>query len=245
MLRCPSCHSNFEAQSAQVENVCPHCGLITALAPEVRPAEITPAAAQHAAPEIWPAEEARSGGISLSGRPGVLRWTKNVAVRFSGRTCPQCGHTVARGALACPYCGRILKPQSAPARTELSVVLRKMLLAAILFIGLPAAVIVFILVVCAPEEGDVAGKGPKQQPSATATDRNGTGPTRPDGARPGRRGPRSALSSMRAWVYGLLHGGASVPAKPALENPDDGTRDAQSPPAGAGNGNQVKPDPAR
>jgi hypothetical protein len=223
--------------------VCPHCGLITALAPEVRPAEITPAADHHAVSEVWPAEEARSGGISLSGRPGVLRWTKNVAVRLSGRICPQCGQATSRGALACPHCGRNLKPQSASGRTELGVALRKMLLAATLFIGLPAAVIVFILVVCAPDEADVARKPPKQQPSATATDRSSAAPERSDAARSG--GPRSALRSLRAWMHGLLHGDAGAPAKPSLENPDDGTRDAQSPPPRTGNGNQVKPDPTR
>jgi hypothetical protein len=121
-------------------------------------------------------------------------------------------------------------------------VLRKMVLAATLFIGLPAALIVFVLVVCAPDEGDIADNAPKLQPSATATDRDGATPEQPDRARPERRRP---LSALRAWLHGLLHGGTGVPPKAALENSDDGAREAQGPRAGAGNGDQVKPDSAR
>ena len=100
-------------------------------------------------------------GFSLSGHAGTLRWTKNVAVRLTRSLCPGCGQKVGKKMSACPHCGRLLKKGSEPASGKFIAALRKMLIAATVFIGLPAGVIVFVLVVCAPKGGEVGTNTPR------------------------------------------------------------------------------------
>jgi hypothetical protein len=119
-----------------------------------------------------------------------------------------------------------------------------MLLAATLFIGLPSAVIVFVLVVCAPEGADLA-KAPKGRPAAQGAAAPAAQPSQPEVARPQRRTPLSVLRSLRDKLRGTEHGGGSVPAKPSLQKTSDGPASTNVPAVGTGNSNQVKPDAAR
>jgi hypothetical protein len=235
MVHCPKCDASFEAQDqTHAETVCPRCGAT--------------GAATSGAP-VAVAADSRGGGFSLSGRPGILRWTKNVAVRLVRSVCPVCGQKIGPGMPACPHCGCALKKSPAPPSGELGPALRKMLIAATVFIGIPAAIIVFILVVCAPEGGDVApkaGRPPRPAPIAERTEPPSAQPQKADAERPESKGSlRSVLRSVRDRLRGSEHGSSSVPAKTSLEKPGQGPSDSNVPPVGTRDGQQVKPDPAR
>jgi uncharacterized C2H2 Zn-finger protein len=253
MVHCPKCDAIFEEQeNACTETACPRCGGIVRMTAAVEPADRAAGlrSTGHedgAHPSLTNASH--RSGFSLSGRPGILRWTKNVAVTLTSSVCPGCGHKVSPRLSACPRCGRLLKKGSAPASGGFGSTVRKMLIAATVFIGLPAAVIVFVVVVCAPEAGDV-GTNPRRPVPA---DRGAPRPTLP-GAEPQRanadrkaehRSPLSALRSIRDRLRGAEHGGSSVPATTPLEKTGDGVGDAHVPPVGTRNSEQVKPDPIR
>ncbi len=247
MLHCPKCDAIFETHDdACAETACPRCGGMVRTADPIRSIPENPARRATTSHDDFAhfsiAADSRRRGFSLTGRPGILHWTKNVAVRLVRSACPDCGRNVGKGMSVCPQCGRALKKNSAPAPREFGRVLRKMLFAAIVFIGLPAAVIVFVLVVCAPEEDNVGANAPRQAPAGTVGQR-----VLPPSAEPQKphRSPLSVLRSMRAWLRGAEHGGGGAPAKTPLEKPGDGGNDPHVPPVGPGNGEQVKPDPTR
>jgi hypothetical protein len=240
MLHCPKCDAIFEAhENAQVETSCPRCGRVVSKAATnwsvPQKAGRDGAAAPDDGEHFLFTDDSRGRGFSLAGRPGILRWTKNVAVRLVTSVCPGCGHTVRKGQPACPHCGRSLAKSPAPVSSELGLVLRKMLLAAAVFIGVPAAVIVFVLVVCAPKGSDV---GP---PAARVADAK---PQQADVDQPAeRRGPRWALRSLRKWLRGPNHGSSS-PAKGSIGETGDGAEKSALP-AGARNSDPAKPDATR
>jgi hypothetical protein len=244
MIHCPKCDALFEAHDdARPDTACPRCGCIVRKAAATGAALKTPdrngaVATDHIA-DFGVMGHSGGSGFSLSGRPGILHWTKNVAVRLTRSVCPGCRHQVARGMCTCPNCGRTLRKSSPPAPREFGSVLRKMLVAATVFIGFPAAVIVFVLVVCAPEEGDVGANAPRTAPAAPVAQRA----TAPSAER--HRSPFSMLRSIRAWLHGAEHDSGSSPAKAPLEKPGDGVSDPHVPPVGTRNGEQVKPDPTR
>ncbi len=154
MTHCAKCDAVFEMDDSPAGTTCPRCGAVAAVhRPDVvaQPAPAAPATPNHGGADFWFDDRSSKGAFSLSGRPGILRWTKNVAVRLTSAVCPQCGRKVTRGGHACPFCGQVLRKNAAAAgSSDFSAAIKKMLLAATLFIGLPAAVIVFVLVVCAP-----------------------------------------------------------------------------------------------
>ena len=239
----------FEAPlDACAETACPRCGRIVPVTAAVRSERHNPSSggfdAHDDIPHFLSADGSHGGSFSLSGQPGILRWTKNVAVRLVNSVCPNCGHKVGRAMPACPHCGHVLRKNSAPVSGEFGRVLRKMLIAATVFIGFPAGVIVFVLVVCAPKGGDVGFNAPRPAPASPG------GPSvTPQKANANADAPhRTALSVLRAIrdrLRGSDHGPSSVPAKPSLEKTGDGVRDAHVPPMGTRDGQQVKPDPAR
>jgi ribosomal protein L37AE/L43A len=253
MLHCPKCDAIFEEQeNACTETTCPRCGSIIRTSAAAGSADLTGGVGSSGHEEgahLSFTHASQGSGFSLSGRPGILRWTKNVAVTLITSVCPGCGHKVSTRSSACPHCGRLLKKGSAPASTEFGSTLRKMLLAATVFIGLPAAVIVFVVVVCAPEGSDLGTDAQRSVPA----DRLAPRATLP-GAEPQKanavgkaehRSPLSALRSIRDRLRGAEHGGSSVPAKAPLEKAGDRVGDAHVPPVGTRDGEQVKPDPIR
>jgi predicted nucleic acid-binding Zn-ribbon protein len=245
MTHCANCEAVFETDDSPAGTTCPRCGAVAAVhRPNVvaQPAPGAPATPNHGGADFWFDDGPSKGGFALSGRPGILRWTKNVAVRLTSAACPRCGRKLARGSAACPSCGQVLRKDAAAASSDFGAAIKKMLLAATLFIGLPAAVIVFVLVVCAPEGADVA-KAPKGRPAAA---QGAAAPVaQPEVARPQRRTPLSVLRSLRDKLRGTEHDGGSVPAKPSLEKTSDGPTNTNVPAVGTGNGNQVKPDAPR
>jgi hypothetical protein len=244
MTHCAKCDAVFEMDDSPAGTTCPRCGAVAAVhrpALVSQPAPAAPATPNRGGADFWFDDGSSKGGFSLSGRPGILRWTKNVAVRLTSAVCPHCSRKVARGSAACPFCGQILRTA---ASSDFGAAIKKMLLAATLFIGLPAAVIVFVLVVCAPEGADVA-KAPKTRPAAGAAQGAAAQPAPAEAARPQRRTPLSVLRSLRDKLRGTEHDGGSVPAKPSLEKASDGPTNTNVPAVGAGNGNQVKPDAPR
>ncbi len=250
MMHCAKCDAVFEVGEGPAGTVCPRCGAVAAPdAPTLTVVTTAPAAPitpNHGEADFWFDDGSSKGGMALKGRPGTLRWTKNVAVRLTHSVCPHCGRKIARGSQACAYCGQMLK-RSSGGSSDLGAALKKMLLAAMLVIGLPAALIVFVLVVCAPQGGDVQ-KAPKGSPPAAAKGggavQSGGQPASGEEAKP-RRTPLSVLRSLRDKLRGTEHDGGSVPAKSSLEKTSDGTAKANVPVVGSGNGNQVKPDSAR
>jgi hypothetical protein len=250
MIHCPKCDAMFEARDgALAETACPHCGRIVAAAPLTSSDSKTPTsdlfAANHGGADFWFAEDAKKrSGFSLLGHPGLLHWTKNVAVRLSSSVCRGCGQKIPRGISACPHCGRAPKKSSVPKSTGFGAVLRKMVLAATVFIGLPAAVIVFVLVVCAPEGGDANAPQPAR---AGIAQRSGAPSGEPDESDAGvpRRGPLAGLRSIRAWLRGAEHRSSGVPAKTPLEKAGEGPSQPHVPPMGTRDREQIKPDPVR
>ena len=259
-IHCPSCRTIFEPRAdGRGEAECPYCGRIFKVAAASETASYTPApvaaapAAKEAVTVLPPTETVRGGQISLQGRPGILRWTKNVAVRFTHAACSGCGRNVAKRASVCPFCGQALKKSDVPASVGFGSALRMMAIAALVFIGIPAAIIVFILVVLAPEGGDVAPKA--RRPVAAKPLPKNPGSPNPElqaGAKSGKadesqatrgRGPLSVLRSLRDRLRGTEHGSSSVPAKAPLQKAGDGASDAHVPPVGPGDSQQVKPDP--
>jgi hypothetical protein len=243
MIHCANCDAIFEAHDSPAGTTCPRCGAVAAVHRPDRasqPAPAAPLTPNHGGADFWFEEGSSKDRFSLSGRPGILRWTKNVAVRFTTAVCPHCGRKVARGSAACPFCGQALK-RDAAGSSDFAAAIKKMLLAATLFIGLPAGVIVFVLVVCAPQGANVA-KAPKARRGAGAAQGAAAQPASPEAAPPQRRTPLSVFRSMRDKLRGTEHDGGSVPAKPALEKTSDGPTNTNVPAVGTGNGNQVKPD---
>jgi len=248
MTHCAKCDAVFEMDDSPAGTTCPRCGAVAAVhrpALVSQPAPAAPTTPNRGGADFWFDDGSSKGGFSLSGRPGILRWTKNVAVRLTSAVCPHCSRKVARGSAACPFCGQVLRKNAAAAgSSDFSAAIKKMLLAATLFIGLPAAVIVFVLVVCAPEGADVA-KAPKTRPAPGAAQGVAAPAAQPEAARPQRRTPLSVLRSVRDKLRGTEHDGGSVPAKPSLEKTSDGPANTNVPTVGTGNGNQVKPDAPR
>jgi hypothetical protein len=258
-LRCPSCHGDFEPQGdPRGDAECPYCGRIfqtPALAGSASSADAAERrSTNEEAADLAFTDTVPRTQMSLSGQPGILKWTKNVAVRLILATCPACGRGMAKGATVCPLCGYRLKDKT-PASLGLAAILRKMALASVIVIGVPAALIVFLVVVCAPRENGVtpkprrpaavrqAGEGgapakatPASDAGAPVTDANGL---------KARKGPLSTLRSLRDRLRGAEHGSGSAPAKTPLEKTSDGVTDPNVPPAGPGNGQQVKPDATR
>lgn len=253
MLHCPKCDAIFEEQeNACTETTCPRCGRTICTAAAVVSADLTRGAGStghEEAAQVAFTDAPHGSGFSLSGRPGILRWTKNVAVTLTSSVCPGCGHKVSTRSSACPHCGRLLKNGSAPASGEFGSALRKMLLAATVFIGLPAAVIVFVVVVCAPEGSDSGTNAQRSVPAGRVAPRSTVPGAEPQKAnadgKAEHRSPLSALRSIRDRLRGAEHGRSSVPAKAPLEKAGDGVGDAHVPPVGARDGEQVKPDPTR
>lgn len=253
MLHCPKCDAIFEEpENPRSDTTCPRCGGIIHTAAVVGSADRTGGAGSTGHEEgahLSFSHASHGSGISLSGRPGILRWTKNVAVTLTSSVCPGCGHKVSPRLSACPRCGRLLKKGSAPASGEFGSTVRKMLIAATLFIGLPAAVIVFVVVVCAPEADDVGSDAPRPAPAGRVAPRptlTGAEPQKDNLERKTEhRSPLSVLRSIRDRLRGAEHGGSSVPAKAPLDKTGDGVGDARVPPVGTRNGEQVKPDPTR
>jgi len=253
MLHCPKCDAIFEEQeNACTETACPRCGGIIRMAAAIEPADRSAgigSAGHEDGAHLLFANAPQSSGFSLSGRPGILRWTKNVAVTLTSSICPGCGHKVITRSSACPRCGRLLKKGSAPASGEFGSTVRKMLLAATVFIGLPAAVIVFVVVVCAPEGSDLGTNAQRSVPAGRVAPRATLPGAEPQKAnadgKTERRSPLSALRSIRERLRGAEHGGSRVPAKAPLEKAGEGVGDAHVPPVGTRDGEQVKPDPIR
>jgi rubrerythrin len=250
ILHCPKCDAIFEAHDdAHFETTCPRCGRVVRTGATISwfaaNADRRGAKERDDQAHLSGAEDSRESRFSLAGRPGILRWTKNVAVRLIASVCPACGHTVRRGMTACPLCGRSLIKQAAPRLPELGRVLRKVLLRTAVFIGLPAAVIVFVLIVCAPEGGDLGQNAPRSTPAGSARERTAAAATaqqnNPNEAVV-KRGPLSALRSFRKWLRGPERG--SSPARAPLSEAPDRAGKADVPPEAAGNGDHVKPDPA-
>jgi ribosomal protein L37AE/L43A len=247
MLHCANCDAIFEAHDdAHVDTTCPRCGRVVRAGATIssipKHTDRDEAVAPDDGGHFLFTDESRRGGFSLAGQPGILRWTKNVAVRLVNSVCPACGHTTRKGMSTCPHCGRSLKNGSPPVSGELGQLLRKVLLAAAVFIGAPAAVIVFVLVVCAPEESDVP---PNAQPSAPA------GPIQ-ERAKQGnatravpKRSPLSRLQALRKWLHGAQPGTGSSPAKVPSGKTGDEPEKSHGPAVGARNGDLVQPDPTR
>jgi hypothetical protein len=252
MLHCPKCDAIFEAyENAQVETTCPRCGRVVSTAATngsvPQKAGRDGAAASDDGEHFLFTNDARGRSFSLAGRPGILRWTKNVAVRLVTSVCPDCGNKVRKGQSVCRYCGRSLAKSPAPVSGELGQVLRKMLLAAAVFIGVPAAAIVFVLVVCAPKGSDVGPRAPRSMPAGPVQPRA----TVPDAkSQPAdvdqpaeRRSPRWALRSLRKWLR-RTEQGTRPPAKGAVNDAAAGPEKSALP-AGASHSDQVKPDATR
>ncbi len=243
MTHCAKCDAVFETDDSPTGTTCPRCGAVASVrSPNLvsQPAPAAPVTPNHGGADFWFDDGSSKGGFALSGRPGTLRWTKNVAVRLTSAVCPHCDRKVARGSAACPFCGQVLRKDVPAASSDFGTAIKKMLLAATLFIGLPAAVIVFVLVICAPKGADLA-KAPKTRPAAGAA----APAAQPEAARPQRRTPLSVLRSLRDKLRSTEHDGGSVPAKPSLEKTSDGPTNTNVPAVGTGNGNQVKPDASR
>ncbi len=255
MLYCPKCDALFEAHEASLRTACPRCGNLVPASQAIKSARgghLLETASGPAEVTHFPiADDSRRGGFALSGRPGTLRWTKNVAIRLVSSVCANCGYKVVRGLAACPHCGRPIKGKSAQKPSELSLVLRKMLIAATVFIGLPAAVIVFVLVVCAPKGGNAEKGAPKSVQRSSSTDAAaaplaGSNDESPKADRAAtRKGPLSGLRAIRDKLRGTEHGGSGVPTKAPLEKTSDGVGDANVPPMGLGDRKDVKPDATR
>jgi ribosomal protein L32 len=63
------------------------------------------------------------------------------------RACPACGHAFSRRTTTCPKCGRVVKERR---RWLSGSEWRKIGIGLIAFLGVPAAIIFFLVVVCAP-----------------------------------------------------------------------------------------------
>jgi uncharacterized paraquat-inducible protein A len=140
-LHCPHCDAPIEVQTAEAaDNArCWRCG--HTFAPELRP-EIRPDAHGLCAADDWT--------VHVPAFPGrrAIRLVQSLSSRPAFSTCPACGKKVSRQVVACPSCGRVLKQRS---RRWLSrAEWRTIGIAIIVFVGLPAAVIFFLVVLCAP-----------------------------------------------------------------------------------------------
>jgi predicted amidophosphoribosyltransferase len=77
-----------------------------------------------------------------------MRLVQRLAKRSSLVACPACGRQVSRQALACPQCGRLITKRFG--RWLSKAEWQTIAIALIVFVGVPAAVIFFLVVVCAP-----------------------------------------------------------------------------------------------
>jgi hypothetical protein len=88
--------------------------------------------------------------VHLPAFPGkrAVRLVQRLAIQRGLLACPACGKDVSRRAVVCPSCGRMLKQRTRQwlSRAEW----RTIGVATILFVGVPAAVIFFLVVLCAP-----------------------------------------------------------------------------------------------
>ncbi|HET6323759.1 MAG TPA: hypothetical protein VFG04_03585 [Planctomycetaceae bacterium] len=116
-----------------------------------------------------------------------------------------------------------------------------------MFIGIPTAVIVFVLVVCAPEGNDVGQNAPRSLPAVPdrairpgeKPEVAGVDPVAP------KRGPLSILRSLRKWLGGSERGNGNAPAKLPLDDPGNGLGKPRLPAAAAENDDPIKSDPNR
>jgi hypothetical protein len=177
--------------------------------------------------------------VSLLGRPGMLRWTKNVVVRLTSFACLHCGTQVRRGTTVCPCCGAPLARGSTPT-SRLVPALRKMIVAAMIFIGLPAGVIVFVLVVCAPEVGKARRDTPQPANVAAPVTHQGREPRKPE-----HRTLSSIFRSVRDWLRGTEHRKGGAASKPPLEETGDRAEYAHVPQMRPRDSEQVEPDQIR
>jgi hypothetical protein len=225
-IHCLKCDVYFdERDDACAEIACPRCGYIlreeAAKRVVARKPNVQPIVAENFAnfDHDWDGR-----GVSLLGRPGILRWTKNVVVRLISSACLRCGTQVRRGTAVCPCC-RAPLTQDSTAESRLVPTLRKMFVAALVFIGLPAGLIVFLLVVCAPEVEKAKRDAP--QPPSVATSgihQAGRRLKKPEhGSHP------SIFRSVREWLRGTEHRKGSAASKPPLEETGDRTEYAHVP----------------
>jgi predicted amidophosphoribosyltransferase len=140
-LHCPKCDAPIEASTADAADKarCWRCG--HSFAPELR-SEVRPDANGFCAADDWT--------VHVPAFPGkrAVRLVQRLARRPAASTCPACREEVSRQAVACPSCGRMLKQRSRLAFS--SADWRRIGVAILVFIGLPAAVIFFLIVLCAP-----------------------------------------------------------------------------------------------
>lgn len=238
-IHCPKCDVFFdERDDASAEIACPRCGHVLrdeVLGREVdRKTELQPTVVENVAnfDHDW-----GGPGVSLLGRPGILRWTKNVVVRLTSSACLSCGTQFRRGTAVCPCCQAPLARGSTPTSRRVPAV-RKMFVAALVFIGLPAGLIVFLLVVCAPEVEKAKRNAP--QPPSVAT--SGTRQAGRGLRKPERRGLPSVFRSIRDWLRGTEHRKGGAASKPALEETSERTEQAHVPQMRPRDGAQVEPD---
>jgi uncharacterized paraquat-inducible protein A len=144
-IHCPKCDAPIEvrAEDAADNARCWRCGhtFATQLRPETRP-EIRPDANGSCAADDWSVHVP-----AFSGKKAV-RLVRRLASRPPLAFCPACGKEVSRQAVACPSCRRALKKR--PRRRLSNSDWQTIGIALIVTIGLPAAVIFFLVVVCAP-----------------------------------------------------------------------------------------------
>jgi hypothetical protein len=238
-IHCPKCDVFFdERDDACAAIACPRCGHIlredAAGRVVTRSTNLQPTDTENFADF----EHRRQ--ISLLGRPGILRWTKNVAVRLIVSACPHCGTQIRRGTAVCPCCGVRLNRTAAPTSRFVRLA-RKMIVAATIFIGVPAALIVFVLVVCAPEpdkaKRNLPPSGSVAAPESPYSDRVSRGPE--------RRGLSSAFRSVRDWLRGTKHRSGGVASKAPLDETGDRAEPTRVPPVRSRDGAQIEPDPVR
>jgi hypothetical protein len=226
-IHCPKCDVFFdECDDTCAEIACPRCGHV--LRDEV---------AGQVAPLFERDWDGR--GVSLLGRPGILRWTKNVVVRLTSFACLRCGTQVRRGTTICPCCRAPLDRSTPPSR--FAPALRKMFIAALVFIGVPAGLIVFLLVVCAPEVDRAKHNAPQPSSVKAPGARQGDRELR----KPDRRGRPSVFRSIRDWLRGTEHRKGCASSKPPLEDTCDRTEHAHIPQMGPRDCAQVEPDNIR
>ncbi len=228
MLHCPKCDAIFEAHDdAHVETTCPRCGRVVSTA-AIRSVFMVLRDASPDDPAKGETTVVRTSYSQTIRVTAALRWpgapascagrktwpygwwprAALLAATRSGKACPWC-----------PYCGRSLKKARRRGLQNWGDVLRKVLLAATVFIGIPTAVIVFVLVVCAPEGNDVGQNAPRSLPAV---------PDQPRAIRPGekpevasvdpvapKRSPLSALRSLRKWLR-RTEQGTRPPAKGSI-----------------------------
>ncbi len=140
-LRCPICDAPVETHTSdRGETIrCSRCGHSFAAA--VGPA---------ARPDLQESLEADQWTVHVPAFPGrrVIRLVQQLAKRPSFLAGPGRAHDVGRQALACPKCDRLVKQRSSRWLSKSDW--RSIGIALIVVVGVPAALIFFLVVVCAP-----------------------------------------------------------------------------------------------